>query len=194
MNKKGTNILDKMVQFELMVNQTKTTQTQRIFRYNTKGATMTTYSPDYLDKTSIFTSKQLHYLAELSSKLFLSNFLSNKSYIDKFGVDFIHISAQIEGSTYDKLDTQILIQYGITADGKRYSKLIFTPAEKNTKEYLRAIVDYYETGDHGLFVGYFIDSYKKIADMIVCIEQSRTDETNRSSVKTQKSKYRYNSV
>ena len=82
---------------------------------------MVTYNPDYLDKTEIFTQKEITLLEELNQKVSLAKFLNNKSYIDKFGLDFIHTSALIEGNTYDKLDTQTLIQYGRTAGGKKYS-------------------------------------------------------------------------
>jgi Fic family protein len=82
---------------------------------------MITYNPNYLDKTEIFTQKEIALLEELNQKVSLEKFLSNKSYIDKFGLDFIHTSALIEGNTYDKLDTQALIEYGRTAGGKKYS-------------------------------------------------------------------------
>ncbi len=82
---------------------------------------MITYNPDYLDKTDIFTQKEIALLEELNQKVSLEKFLNNKSYIDKFGLDFIHTSALIEGNTYDKLDTQALIEYGRTAGGKKYS-------------------------------------------------------------------------
>jgi len=82
---------------------------------------MLTYNPDYLDKIDIFTAKEIELLEELNQKVSLEKFLNNKSYIDKFGLDFIHTSALIEGNTYDKLDTQALIEYGRTAGGKTYS-------------------------------------------------------------------------
>jgi Fic family protein len=80
-----------------------------------------TYNPDFLDNTDIFTSSELELLEELNQQVSLEKFLNNKSYIDKFGLDFIHTSALIEGNTYDKLDTHALIEYGRTAGGKKYS-------------------------------------------------------------------------
>jgi Fic family protein len=80
-----------------------------------------TYNPNYLDNTDIFTQSEIKLLEELNKKVSLEKFLNNKSYIDKFGLDFIHTSALIEGNTYDKLDTQALIEYGRTAGGKKYS-------------------------------------------------------------------------
>ncbi len=82
---------------------------------------MITYNPNYLENTNIFTENEIELLEELNQKVSLKKFLNNKSYIDKFGLDFIHTSALIEGNTYDKLDTQALIEYGRTAGGKKYS-------------------------------------------------------------------------
>lgn len=70
---------------------------------------MLTYNPNYLENTDIFTTKELKLLEGLNQKVSLK----------KFGLDFIHTSALIEGNTYDKLDTQTLIEYGRTAGGKR---------------------------------------------------------------------------
>jgi len=259
---------------------------------------MISYNPNYLENTDIFTAKEIKSLEELNRQVSLEKFLNNKSYIDKFGLDFIHTSALIEGNTYDKLDTQALIQYGRTAGGKKYSdakmilnlrdayeifitqnlkasketlkdlhyilstemvaenkravprdsevtilgcnyiplatkeklddelnylfkisdtiknpfnkalyihnnlaylqyftdcnkrtarmmlnvvlkdaqKMIYVPDEESVKEYLKAIVSYYETGNHTLFKKYFINSYKKVIDMIVEIEESRKNE------------------
>ena len=261
---------------------------------------MITYNPNYLDNRDIFTPKEIKSLEELNQKVSLEKFLNNKSYIDKFGLDFIYSSALIEGNTYDKLDTQALIEYGRTAGGKKYSdakmilnlrdayeifitgdlkpskqslkdlhyilsnemvaenrravardsevmitgcnyiplatkeklddelnylfkvsntisnpfnkalyihnnlaylqyftdcnkrtarlmlnvvlkeslKMIYIPDEESIKEYLKSIVNYYETGDYTLFKRYFINSYKKVIDMILEIEESRKNETN----------------
>ena len=82
---------------------------------------MITYNSAFLDNIDIFTQNELDYLEKLNQKVPLTKFLNNKSYVDKFGLDFIYTSALIEGNTYDKLDTQVLIQYGRTAGGKKYS-------------------------------------------------------------------------
>ena len=253
---------------------------------------MIRYNPSFLDNINIFTPDEIKYLQELNNKVSLQHFLKNKSYIDKFGLDFIHTSARIEGNTYDKLDTQTLIEYGRTAGGKKYSDakmilnlrdayeifitqdlnpsketlkdmhyilsnemvadgqratpregavtiagseyvplssqkkledelnylfkkleeienpfnraiyihnnlaylqyfndcnkrtarvmlnialkeancMIYIPDEKEVRSYLQAIVNYYETGDYKLFKNYFIESYRKVIEMIVEIE------------------------
>ena len=56
--------------------------------------------------------------------------------------------------------------------------MIYIPDEESVKEYLKSIVAYYETGNYTLFKKYFIHSYKKVADMIVEIEDSRKNETS----------------
>jgi Fic family protein len=88
---------------------------------------MISYNPNFLENIIIFTDDEKAFLDALNSKVSLSKFLSNKSYIDKFGMDFIHTSAKIEGNTYDKNDTLTLLEYGRTAGGKKYSdaKMIF---------------------------------------------------------------------
>jgi Fic family protein len=82
---------------------------------------MIKYNPKYLENIDIFTKDELLLLKNLNDEVSLSKFLNNKSYVDKFGMDFIHTSAQIEGNTYDKIDTQALLEYGRTAGGKKYS-------------------------------------------------------------------------
>lgn len=82
---------------------------------------MISYNPDFLEKTSIFTNSELGELESLGGKNMLASFLSNKSLVDKYGIDFIHTSAQIEGNTYDKNDTYVLLMYGRTAGNKKYS-------------------------------------------------------------------------
>jgi len=59
---------------------------------------------------------------------------------------------------------------------KQHLKMIYIPDEESVKEYLRAIVSYYETGDYTLFKKYFINSYKKVIEMIEEIELSRANE------------------
>lgn len=259
---------------------------------------MITYNPTFLDNTDIFTLDELKMLDQLSTSVSLKRFLNNKSYVDKFGLDFIYTSALIEGNTYDKLDTNALIVYGRTAGGKKYSDakmilnlsdaydmlimhdlepskqvlkdlhyilsnemvgsnqrgaprdeevtitgcnyiplatkerlddelnylfkvsdtitnpynkalyvhnnlaylqyftdcnkrtarvmlnvvlknaglMIYIPDEESVKEYLNAIISYYESGSYMLFKKYFIKSYKKVIDMIGEIEASRENE------------------
>ena len=82
---------------------------------------MALYNPDFLDNTTVFTESEKVILDSLNDNVSLSKFLSNRSYVDKLGMDFIYTSAKIEGNTYDRNDTLTLLEYGITAGGKRYS-------------------------------------------------------------------------
>jgi Fic family protein len=82
---------------------------------------MIAYNPDFIDNVTVFTKEEKNSLNALNTKISLFKFLGNKSYIDKFGMDFIHTSAKIEGNTYNKNDTLTLLEYGRTAGGKRYS-------------------------------------------------------------------------
>jgi len=82
---------------------------------------MISYNPNFLDNINIFNEEEIALLDKLNKEFSLNNFLMNKSYIDKFGLDFIHTSAQIEGNTYDKFDTITLLEHGRTAGGKKYS-------------------------------------------------------------------------
>ncbi|NEW60158.1 Fic family protein [Sulfurovum sp. bin170] len=82
---------------------------------------MILYNPNFLEKTEIFTIEELQLLDKLNREVSLSSFLTNRSFVDKFGMDFIHTSARIEGNTYDRHDTHTLLEYGRTAGGKRYS-------------------------------------------------------------------------
>ncbi len=259
---------------------------------------MIPYNPNFLENTDIFSKEELDQLEILNSNVSLSKFLANKSYIDKFGMDFIHTSAKIEGNTYDKHDTYTLLEYGRTAGGKKYSdakmilnmklaydrfiaedltvskeslkdlhyilsdemvadneramprdgevtikassyvplatkeklddelnymlskyktienpfnralyihcnlaylqyfkdcnkrtarmmlnvslkddhKMIYIPNEEKIKEYLVAIVEYYETGSYGKFKRYFIEAYRETVDAIVAVEESKKRE------------------
>jgi hypothetical protein len=57
---------------------------------------MITYNSAFLENREIFTANELKILDELSAKVSLKKFLTNKSYVDKFGLDFIHTSALIK--------------------------------------------------------------------------------------------------
>lgn len=82
---------------------------------------MIAYNQDFIENTEIFTENEIAMLDALNKKVTLHKFLNNKSFIDKFGMDFIHTSAKIEGNTYNKNDTLTLLEYGRTANGKKYS-------------------------------------------------------------------------
>lgn len=80
---------------------------------------MKAYNPDYLNNTSVLNNEIKDRLAQLNEKKPLS-LLDNDSFYQKLAFDFIYTSSQIEGNTYDKIDTLVLIEDGQTAGGKAY--------------------------------------------------------------------------
>lgn len=132
---------------------------------------MITYNPSFLDNTQVFTQNELNILWDLSSKVSLTKFLENKSYVHKFGLDFIYTSALIEGNTYDKLDTSALIEYGRTAGGKKYSdaKMILN---------LRDAYDMFITNDLKLTKEVFKDMHYILSNEMVA-EQERAVPRNK---------------
>ncbi|BCD47105.1 Fic family protein [Helicobacter suis] len=77
------------------------------------------YNPQFLDQLQILNSEQKQQLEALSFNF--NDFAKMQGCIDKLRFDFIYSSAQIEGNTYDKLDTLALLEEGLTAGGKKYS-------------------------------------------------------------------------
>lgn len=81
----------------------------------------TPYNPANLDKITLLTDDEIERIASFNRQYSLDRLLSVKKNVDALALDFIHASAQIEGNTYDKLDTLNLLELGQTADGKKYS-------------------------------------------------------------------------
>ena len=81
---------------------------------------MIPYPLDYLNNTTIFTTDELESLYGMNQIISLSKFLGNSSYVDKFGMDFIYTSAQLEGNTYTMNDVLTLLEYGYRARDKPY--------------------------------------------------------------------------
>lgn len=124
---------------------------------------MIPYNPNFFETITIFSDDERLLLETLSRQISLDKFLANKSYVEKFGMDFIHTSAKIEGNTYDKHDTYTLLEYGRTAGGKKYSdaKMILNmrdaydkfitedlPISKNTLKDLHYILSDEMVADH----------------------------------------------
>lgn len=80
---------------------------------------MKAYDPDYLNNTFVLNNELKDRLAQLNEQKPLS-LLDNDSLYQKLAFDFIYTSSQIEGNTYDKIDTMVLIEDGQTAGGKAY--------------------------------------------------------------------------
>lgn len=80
-----------------------------------------TYNPNFIEYKPIFTKDEIKFLDDFNQLLPLKEFLKNRNLVDKFGFDFIYTNALIEGTTYSKADAITLLDFGITAGGKRYT-------------------------------------------------------------------------
>ena len=56
--------------------------------------------------------------------------------------------------------------------------MLYIPNEEKIKDYLVAIVEYYETGSYQKFKRYFIDAYAETIDSILAVEESRIREAS----------------
>ncbi len=70
---------------------------------------MSTYRPNFTNQRQIFSLTEQEYLFDLSSRLPLSLLTDSSRNIEEIGIDFIYSSAQLEGNTYDRHDTQALL-------------------------------------------------------------------------------------
>lgn len=82
------------------------------------------YNPDFVAYRSILSSEEKAQLRELSQAYTLADFRDDKRNYEELAVDFVYTSAQIEGNTYDRIDTDNLLRLGVTAGGKRYSDAV----------------------------------------------------------------------
>ncbi|GMT39232.1 cell division protein [Helicobacter bizzozeronii] len=77
------------------------------------------YNPQFLDQNNILSPEQRQQLEALNFDF--NTLVAMEGCVNKMRFDFIYSSAQIEGNTYDKLDTLALLEDGLTAGGKKYS-------------------------------------------------------------------------
>jgi Fic family protein len=160
---------------------------------------MITYNPQYLDNKDIFTKEMVIESARANPR---------DGEVTIMGCDYIplatkeklndelnylfKVSQSIENPFNKALYTHnnlAYLQY-FTDCNKRTArvmlnvvlkdagKMIYIPDEKSIREYLKSIIDYYETGNYESFKRYFIDSYKRVIDMIVKIEEAKKNEMN----------------
>lgn len=99
---------------------------------------MSGYQPDFLNIRPIFTVGEQEHLAELGSRLPLSVLTKSSRNIEEIGIDFVYSSAQLEGNTYNKFDTQALLKLGQTAGGKLYSDAVMLVNLRESYRYLLA--------------------------------------------------------
>jgi len=82
------------------------------------------YNPDFLIYRPILTASQKERCDKLLAELSLEQLLDCPRNYQELQIDFIHVSAKIEGNTYDRADTDCLLKMGITAGGKKYSDAV----------------------------------------------------------------------
>ena len=59
---------------------------------------------------------------------------------------------------------------------KSNDKMLYVPNEEKISDYLKAIVEYYETGSYHRFKRYFIEAYKETIEVIMAVEESKRRE------------------
>jgi len=82
------------------------------------------YNPSFVGHRPILTEEDKLFLHGLASKFPLDRFKGDARNYEETVVDFVYTSAKIEGNTYDRIDTDNLLRFGVTAGGKRYSDAI----------------------------------------------------------------------
>lgn len=66
---------------------------------------------------SVVSADALNRLASIEVRYPLATLLADTRNFEKATVDFVYTSAEMEGNTYDRLDTHNLLRLGITAVG-----------------------------------------------------------------------------
>lgn len=82
------------------------------------------YDPSFTSHRSILTDADQHWLDRLAKVYPLTRFKADQRNYEETVVDFVYTSAKIEGNTYDRIDTDNLLRFGVTAGGKRYSDAV----------------------------------------------------------------------
>lgn len=79
------------------------------------------YNPVHLSHRRILTDEQRTVLHAMAGACPIGRFFDDNRHYEEWMVDFVYTSAKIEGNTYDRIDTDNLLRFGITAGSKRYS-------------------------------------------------------------------------
>ncbi len=61
---------------------------------------------------------------------------------------------------------------------KSSDKMLYIPNEEKIGDYLKAIVEYYETGSYHRFKRYFMDAYRETIEAILSVEESKRREAS----------------
>lgn len=82
------------------------------------------YDPSFVGFRPILSEQDRQWLHRLTRIYPLARFKSDHRHYEETVVDFVYTSAKIEGNTYDRIDTDNLLRFGVTAGGKRYSDAV----------------------------------------------------------------------
>jgi len=82
------------------------------------------YDAQYVMFRSILSASDKNELQDLSQKYSLDDLRQDPRNYEEMTTDFVYTSAQIEGNTYERVETDNLLRFGITAGGKRYSDAV----------------------------------------------------------------------
>ena len=80
--------------------------------------------PFFVSHRPILSDEDKAWLHRLNRIYPLARFKSDHRHFEEMMVDFVYTSAKIEGTTYDRIDTNNLLRFGVTAGGKRYSDAV----------------------------------------------------------------------
>ena len=101
------------------------------------------YDPSFANQRPILSDDDRQWLHRLARIYPLARFKADQRNYDEMVVDFVYTSAKIEGNTYDRIDTDNLLRFGVTAGGKRYSDAVMLVNLRNGFERVMGI----EAGD-----------------------------------------------
>lgn len=85
---------------------------------------MSIYDPAFVEFQPILSNEDRALLRGLAARYPLSRFQREPRNYEEMRIDFVHTSAKIEGNTYDRIETDALLRFGVTAGGKRYSDAV----------------------------------------------------------------------
>lgn len=145
---------------------------------------MSTYRPNFTNLRQIFSLSEQEHLSELSGRLPLSLLTDSSRNIEEIGIDFIYSSAQLEGNTYDRHDTQALLKIGQTAAGKLYSDAVMLVNLRDSYGFLLSCIDTPEPFDWKDFIK---TTHSLIADKL--LEKGSVGVVRRGSVNISGTEY-----
>lgn len=134
------------------------------------------YDPSFVSHRPILSDEDRQWLHRLTRIYPLARFKSDHRNYEETVVDFVYTSAKIEGNTYDRIDTDNLLRFGVTAGGKRYSDAVMLVNLRNGFEQVMGI----EPGD-ALDLDYVCDLHKTLMrDLLPVNEQGigRSSDVN----------------